>query len=362
MSTLKRILIQMAIGANLMAAVLLWACGLSSMLNPAGHPYAALFGLGFPLLLLLNLAFVLFWIVFCIRYVWLPFVGMLFSVFYIYDYCPLNWPRKKPADALMLMTYNTEFLGNGVTDAEGHFPLLNYIAHSGADIICLQEGVAAKTPTAEYADSVMKAAGYHIRRLHDGKSEPQLIYSRLPIVSAHRIAYESQTNGSMAAELLYEGDTILLVNNHLESYKLTPTDKMKYKEIIKDPENGQVETNSKDLVHKMAGASRLRGPQVDSVLNYIEKSGRKAVIACGDFNDSPISYSCRRMSSRLTSAFCQSGNGLGLSYNQKGFYFRIDHIFISDYWQSYETHVDKTILWSDHYPMITYLKKRKKGK
>ena len=52
--------------------------------------------------------------------------------------------------------------------------------------------------------------------------------------------------------------------------------------------------------------------------------------------------------------------GLGLSYNQKGFYFRIDHVFVSDYWQTYETHVDKSAPWSDHYPMITYLKKRKK--
>ena len=93
----------------------------------------------------------------------------------------------------------------------------------------------------------------------------------------------------------------------------------------------------------MAGASRLRGPQVDSVLNYVKASGREAVIVCGDFNESPISYSCHRLSSELTSAFRQSGNGLGLSYNQKGFYFRIDHVFVSDYWQTYETHVARSV-------------------
>ena len=108
-------------------------------------------------------------------------------------------------------------------------------------------------------------------------------------MSVHRIAYESTTNGSLAVELLYGQDTVLLVNNHLESYKLTPEDKMKYKEIIKDPENGHAESNSRELVRKMAGASRLRGPQVDSVLNYVEKSGRRAVIVCGDVNDSPRS-------------------------------------------------------------------------
>lgn len=39
---------------------MLWACGLSSGLNPAVHSHVALFGLGFPLLLLLNIAFIFF--------------------------------------------------------------------------------------------------------------------------------------------------------------------------------------------------------------------------------------------------------------------------------------------------------------
>lgn len=360
MEWLKRIMVQLGIGANVMAALLLLACGLSSEVNPAVHPRLALFGLGFPLLLLLNIAFVAFWLVFHVRHVWLPFAGMLLSIPYIYDYCPLNWPEKRPADALQLLTYNTEFIGKGVKGDDGRYPLLDYLAASGADIICLQEGVANKTPKPEYVDSIMMAAGYHVRHLKDGKPESQIIYTRLPILSINRIAYESTTNGSLAMELQYGEDTVLLVNNHFESYKLTPEDKKKYKEIIKDPESGHAESNSKELVRKMAGASRLRGPQVDSVLNYIKASGREAVIVCGDFNESPISYSCHRLSSELTSAFRQSGNGLGLSYNQKGFYFRIDHVFVSDYWQTYETHVDKSAPWSDHYPMITFLKKRKK--
>lgn len=110
---LKRILLQLAAGANIMAALMLFVCGLSSGLNPANHPYVALFGLGFPLLLLLNLAFILFWLIFHVRYIWLPFAGMLFSASYIYDYCPLNFPKDKPEDTIKLLTYNTEFFGQG---------------------------------------------------------------------------------------------------------------------------------------------------------------------------------------------------------------------------------------------------------
>ena len=170
-------MVQLAIGANVMAALLLLACGLSSEVNPAVHPRLALFGLGFPLLLLLNIAFVAFWLVFHVRHVWLPFAGMLLSIPYIYDYCPLNWPEKRPADALQLLTYNTEFIGKGVKGDDGRYPLLDYLAASGADIICLQEGVANKTPKPEYVDSIMMAAGYQVRHLKDGKPESQIIYT-----------------------------------------------------------------------------------------------------------------------------------------------------------------------------------------
>ena len=50
---------------------MLWACGLSSGLNPAVHSHVALFGLGFPLLLLLNIAFIFFWLVFSIRFLYI---------------------------------------------------------------------------------------------------------------------------------------------------------------------------------------------------------------------------------------------------------------------------------------------------
>ena len=88
--TLKKILVQGAVGANVMSALLLLVCGLTSYVNPASHPRLSLFCLGFPVLLVLNVAFVFFWLVFQVRKLWLPFVGMLFSALFIYMYCPVN--------------------------------------------------------------------------------------------------------------------------------------------------------------------------------------------------------------------------------------------------------------------------------
>lgn len=359
-SVFRRFLFRLAVGANVMAALLLLLCGLSTAADPAEWPRVALFGLGFPVLWGLNLTFVFLWAVFCVRFVWIPLAAMLPSFSYIYDYCPLNWPEQHPEGALKMITYNTANFGQNVRDSLGRSPVVEYLAASDADIICLQESFAPRKKKSSEVDKLMAAAGYHTPHLDDGHPEYLQVYTRLPVLSAERVVYEEWGNGSIALKLLFEGDTVLVVNNHFESYKLTQQDKQTYKELLRDPESGGVEQKSRALVDKMAGVSRMRGPQVDSVLRYIDRSGVQAVVACGDFNDPPVSYVCHRMASRLTSAYRQSGSGFGWTFNQKGFYFRIDHIFVSDYWQTWETHVDKSAPWSDHYPLVTWLKKRKK--
>lgn len=361
----KRLAVHFFVGANVMVALLLLLCGLSSTLSPAEHPRLALFCLGFPLLLALNIAFVFFWLIFQVKKVWIALIGLLCSGSYIRSYCPLNFPSKAPEGSLKLLTYNTKSFGNSKIDENGHNAVLDYLLQSKADIICLQEAMPGYDLKIKDIDQKLSEYGYngvdfdHVDS-NSGLRGDRRVYSKLPILSAESVVGASAGNGVMAVRLLYDNDTILLLNGHLESYRLTMEDKQHYKDILKEPEGEKTEENSKALLNKMSNVSRLRGPQADSVLQYIERSGEKSVIVCGDFNDSPISYPCHKLSECLKDAYKESGNGLGFSYVDKGFYFRIDHIFVSDYWQTYDTHIDKSITASDHYPMITYLRKDKK--
>lgn len=353
MNTLRRFLIRLTAIGNITAALLLLICGLSPWLNPTQHPWASVLGLCFPIMLALNAAFLIIWLIIRPRYLWLTLLGLLPSITFIHTYCPINLPADKPQHAIKLLTYNTRTLDAKETNAAG-LTLTNYIAQSGADIICLQE---CSSKHAQQFDSVMTAHGYHIARCD--KPHSIAVYTLLPIISQHLVTYQSLTNGSWAVELLYQGDTILLINNHLESYKLTPDDKAKYRDMIKEPESEKAEAAARTIVGKISEASCIRAPQVDSVINYIRSSTRTSIIVCGDFNESPISYSCLRMSERLKSAYKQSGNGPGFTYNEKGFYFRIDHIFVSPDWHTYNTYIDKSAPWSDHYPLISYIEKEK---
>ena len=109
------------------------------------------------------------------------------------------------------------------------------------------------------------------------------------------------------------------------------------------------------LIRKLAEASAIRAVQADSIARLVAGYKGGGVIVCGDFNDSPISYTHRVVGEGLNDAFVESGNGFGISYNQNHFYFRIDNILLSKNLKSYRCTVDNTIKSSDHYPIWCYV-------
>lgn len=154
-------------------------------------------------------------------------------------------------------------------------------------------------------------------------------------------------------------DTVLVVNSHLESTRLTEEERSNFKRIVKgDLERNVAEQESRKLIDRLAESTRLRAPQVDVLDDYLDTiSGRHPLLLCGDFNDGPISYAHYVVASHLTDCFAESGFGAGISYHANAFYVRIDHVFCSDHWQPLSTKVDKNMTISDHYPLVCRLKR-----
>lgn len=357
---LKTLVLRLFVGANVATLLLLSLCGLSSYLSPESFPRLSMAGLVYPLFLLFNLLFIPFWLVFHVRYVWVPLAGLLLNFPFIRAYCPLNLPRKVPEDAIKVLTYNIHAFGESGADPADSRAILDYLLQSDADIVCLQEAYLYSRIRRDTLEAAMQAAGYHTLRVDEGPDRGLICFSRFPALSVSAIPYPSETNASMLCQLLCGGDTLYLLNNHFESNKLTQDDKAHYKEMLTEPERGKMESGARLLMDKMSKAAAIRAVQVDSVAACLRSLRTCPVVLCGDFNDSPISYTCQRLTRLLTSAYEQSGNGPGISYNQRGFYVRIDHILFSDAWESYGSCVDKSIAFSDHYPLYTYLKRTKK--
>ena len=69
------------------------------------------------------------------------------------------------------------------------------------------------------------------------------------------------------------------------------------------------------LIGKLAEASAIRAVQADSIARLVAGYKGGGIIVCGDFNDSPISYTHRVVGEGLNDAFVESGNGFGKSRN-----------------------------------------------
>lgn len=362
MKYIGRFLGWILLAINLCMAVLLLLCAYSPYINPVSHPIGSCAGLAFPAFLIVNILFFIFWLIVYRKYALLSLLTFFCSFGAIRTYIPINlFSGDSPENAIKFLSYNTMAFELGKPDRKDDpNNVLQYLKNSDADIICLQEYILCSRLKKKDIDKVLKSYPYkHYYEIADGYNGLGC-YSRFPILSAKPLKYASKRNGSIAYEMNINGDTVLVINNHLESNKLTEKDKAVYRDMIKDPDKHKVSAGSRLLIRKLAEASAIRASQVDSIVNLVnvyQNKGR-GVIVCGDFNDSPISYAHHKVENLLSDAFVQSGNGFGVSYNQNRFYFRIDHIFISRGFESYECMVDKSIKSSDHYPIWCYIAKK----
>jgi len=363
MKHLGKLVILLLLAANLAVTGLLLATAYSPYLQPTQHPVLSCLGLAFPIFLLLNTACLLGWLIIQqYKCALLPLAGLLLCLPQARTYLPLNLRTERlPEDNLKILSYNIMGFGaSSPTDRQN--PILTYLQESRADIICLQEystGKTSKHPTQKAIDKALAEYPYHrIDAIGKQRGNKVACYSKLPILSARPLKYASASNGTLVYELAWGDDTLLLINNHLESNKLTKEDKVVYEDMLRDPEKDKVESGMRQLVGKLAEAAALRAPQADSIAREIERSPHRDIIVCGDFNDSPISYTHRVIGQELDDAFTHSGRGLGISYNQNKFYFRIDHILTSPSLEAFNCTVDRSITASDHYPVTCRIARR----
>ena len=275
-------------------------------------------------------------------------VGLILSITDIRGYFPLNLPNNAPQGCLKVMSYNV-----GKITKEYTSEFISYLEKVNPDILCLQE--CSKSLNLDEDSTIAQIFPYISS--NDVKLSSTMCMSKYPIVGQDFIEYESKNNSSVAYCIEYDKDTILLVNNHLQSYSMNQDEIDEYKKItgrsasISDREKG-----TKDIVSKIIKGNKIRGPQVDTVCNYIESHPKHYTIVVGDMNEPAMSYSHYKLTKNLNDAFTRSGNGFGFSYSRNKIHYRIDHILCSDNITPYEAEVDKDIDISDHYPIICYLK------
>lgn len=334
----------------------------SPRLHPVSHPLLSSIGLTFPFFVIANLLYLFFWWgVEQFKISLLSLAGLILCFSDIRTLCPIHLiPSDVPKESIKLLSYNVMGF-NGCEKKNGRNEILSYLVNSDADIICLQEyatsGDAKQHLTQKDVDKALKEYPYKALSMHGKRGHKGLAcYSKFPILSAKAVSYKSSYNGSAVYWLKIGNDTVTLINNHLESNKLTKQDKVVYEELLKAPEKEKMKSGVRQLLTKLAEASALRSKQAEEIARQVKMAGDRPVLVCGDFNDIPLSYTYHTIRQDiLNDAFEDSGTGPGISYNQHHFYFRIDHILTSRHWEAYDCTVDRSIKESDHYPIWSKL-------
>ena len=297
-------------------------------------------GLVAPFIYVIQTLLMFYWIV-----RWRPFVAVpmiiislmgvfQLSLFYKLElrrvYTESNLRPKYDKKALNVVTYNVRSFidDNGERCIDS---LVNVIKALNPDILCLQE-----MGFSEIADSLLEPLRPMPRSLSRVNLSPA-IYSRYPIIKASRI--DTMKNYVWADIVIKKDktreDTIRVFNNHLHSTAIRRDDNsyIENHEYLEDDSLGKV----KSMINRLTVNNRERAFQADTLAKIVAESPYP-VIVCGDFNDTPVSYTYRTVARDLNDSYRKVGRGYSHTY--RGFFdmLRIDYILCSDEFEplSYE--------------------------
>ncbi|OFY39659.1 MAG: hypothetical protein A2Z69_03495 [Bacteroidetes bacterium RBG_13_44_24] len=330
-------------------------------INPGDFALPAFFGLAYPYILLVNIIIVLIWAAL------LKFEALI-SVFiialgftHLKNYIQIGKHPGNKENTFRVMSYNLRlfnYFENDDTYSEKK--VLEFLKDQHPDILCLQEFFINGNPSQKEAE-FRKALGgeyyTHIKIIGSGKNRYYGIvtFSIFPIAGRGEIIHPGSSSLSIFTDIVIEKDTFRIFNNHLQSFRLRKIERSFLDEITYPDDKEALNKMRKISLNLKQGFVR-RAQQSQVVKAQINHSPYPVIVA-GDFNDTPVSYSYRRIRSGLYDSFVSSGYGAGFTY--KGNYppNRIDFVLYDNALESRYFEIVK-VKYSDHYPVIAYFRKR----
>jgi endonuclease/exonuclease/phosphatase family metal-dependent hydrolase len=356
---------------NLIAVLALFTVYLGTRVNPEMFWPIAFAGLIYPLILIINLFFVILWIARLRWYFIISLATILLGWSQVGNFLQINKTKKSfPGDGknFSILSYNVRVfdLYNYGPKWEHNFTernnIFRFLKEKDFDIICLQEFVHDKKGDFKTLDTLKTFIRAKYAHTEYSNISRDVMYFGLATFSAYPILNKGiiefpnkHGNMCMYSDIVMGSDTIRVYNVHFESIGLSPEDYV-FMENITNAEHltdrTYIKNGSLRILQRIKRAFVQRSEQVLIVIEHMDNCPYPVIFA-GDFNDTPASWAYTQITQRLNDAF-KSGRGIGQTYIGVIPGFRIDYILHGDEFTAYNFTTGKQ-KHSDHYPIWTWL-------
>ena len=324
----------------------------AAYINPGTVGFPAFFGLAYPYLLIINLLFVLYWM---FRRKWsflIPLIIILVGYRSLSDFYQLSRGDKsnmKDIEQLNVLSYNVRSFDRYKWTKDPNTPnnIINLINSQEPDVVCLQE---YRSTTEGFLSLVNLKKELGMRYVHCSNEKGGVaIFSKYPITKKANLSFaKDYLCKAIFADISIKGKLLRVYNLHLESNRLVGKN---YKFIKKEEYQGNEEdfAEIKDISLRLSHAFTRRAEQALKIKEHINKSPHPTLV-CGDFNDTPNSYTYNQLSRNMKDAFVAQGKGISTTYSGDFPSFRIDYLLYSK--GIICTKYDRIRKrYSDHYPI-----------
>jgi endonuclease/exonuclease/phosphatase family metal-dependent hydrolase len=341
----KNRLYQLIYRVQLLLALLTLLAFYSPSISPNQFWPAAFLSLMIPILLVAHLGFVLWWLIHRRYYLLVSLACIVAGWGHLQRIAGWAFPSEPEATetAISVLTYNVHGLRHRSDNSNVPVAEIAELAVSrNCDVLCLQEFPRSGARLEQL--SAHLAEGSRLRYHYSDPNGNFALFSAHPIVAPQTQYFPNRSNGYQQADLRIGDKTVRVFNAHLQTNAVTRmTDKIASEGDLKEK---QTWLDIRGVMGRFRRSARQRALQSEEIARLIAGSPHP-VLLCGDFNDTPYSYTYRTLADGLQDAFAAKGRGLGITYAGRIPALRIDYVLADQRFRVLDHRIEKKS-FSDH--------------
>jgi len=321
----------------------------SVYINPAITWIPAFLGLYVVPLVIANLLILFIGLLKRAPVTWISFICLLPALLFADLFVRWSKPDEVgPGPPLKIASYNVcNFQGYGkATRQETIGEIRRFLDRERIDIVCMQEFFQSDAVTIA---ELFPSFPYHCFSQKEQKSfRGNIILSRYPIQETGELPFPDNQRSCIYADIDFHGRLLRVYTTHFKSNNIS------LNAIVDRVRNYQETPDEIVQAHlRIREAFLIRARQVEIVSNHL-RTVNLPFIFCGDFNDTPVSYTYHQLQKGLNDSFRYAGNGFGATFRYLWPTLRIDYVLYNQGF-TIKSHETARVPFSDHYPVITEL-------